>query len=311
MAQTKFDKQVEESAESLVVGIGRFLAGRPMDGERKTDATFWRTGTRVLPKVEGKVSRSSYRAGWQRLVFRISWLGAVGGGAYLVGSYPDTTAQTVRDVWENPDPAIAAAQTGGIGLVSAATVGSAVYGLATRKRREFMREWVTPLHEALAAPLGISELTDPRRYLHVPGNFSDDDAEIRIDVPTHMRFNEDLVADLIVKKLALENVSFTWRRAGRDTHVIVKKRQAPPKMLHLSDPGVREILVKMPESAPLIGFGAGKKKVSVDLDHGSPHVLISASTGGGKSTILRTICCQFIHNGAHAYVLDFKRISHT
>ncbi|GAA2733568.1 hypothetical protein [Streptomyces nogalater] len=104
MAQTKFDKQVEESAESLVFGIGRFLAGRPMDGERKTDATFWRTGTRVLPKVEGKVSRSSYRAGWQCLVFRLSWLGAAGGGAYLVGSHPDTTAQTVRDVWANPDP---------------------------------------------------------------------------------------------------------------------------------------------------------------------------------------------------------------
>ncbi|GAA2733571.1 hypothetical protein GCM10010360_22730 [Streptomyces nogalater] len=42
-------------------------------------------------------------------------------------------------------------------------MGGAVYGLATRKRREFMREWVTPLHEALAVPLGMSELTDPRR----------------------------------------------------------------------------------------------------------------------------------------------------
>ncbi|MFC7796204.1 helicase HerA domain-containing protein [Streptomyces cinereoruber] len=82
-------------------------------------------------------------------------------------------------------------------------------------------------------------------------------------------------------------------------------------MLRLTDPGVREALAKMPESAPLIGFGAGGTKVSVDLDADSPHVLISAGTGGGKSTILRALCCQFIHNGAHAYVLDFKRISHT
>ncbi|MEU2179817.1 hypothetical protein [Streptomyces thermolilacinus] len=258
MARTKFDRQVDETAESVAFGIGRFLAGRPLRGERTTDATFWRSGTRVLPKVEGKVSRSAYRAGWQRLTFRISGLAATGAGGYwALWENQDATVATVRDVWENPDPAIAAAQTGGIGLVSAAAVGSAAYGLATRKRREFMREWVTPLHEALAVPLGMSELTDPRRYLHVPRNFSDDDAEIRIDVPTHMRFNEDLVADLIVKKLALENVSFTWRRAGKDTHVIVKKRQAPPKMLRLSDPGVREILAKMPKSAPLIGFGAG------------------------------------------------------
>ncbi|MFH8443439.1 hypothetical protein ACH4D3_19700 [Streptomyces sp. NPDC018026] len=44
MAQTKFDKQVEETAESLIFGIGRFLAGRPMDGVKRTDATFWRSG---------------------------------------------------------------------------------------------------------------------------------------------------------------------------------------------------------------------------------------------------------------------------
>ncbi|MEU6285515.1 pRL2-11 [Streptomyces sp. NPDC047028] len=312
MAQTKFDKQVEETAESVAFGIGRFLAGRPMDGERKTNATFWRKGTRVLPKVEGKVSRSSYRAGWQRLTFRVSGLAATGGAGYwALWENQDSTFATARDVWENPDPAIAAAETGGIAVASAAAVGGVAYGLLTRKRREFMREWVTPLHEALAVPLGMSELTDPRRYLHVPRDFSDDDAQIRIDVPTHMRFNEDLVADLIVKKLALENVSFTWRRAGKDTHVIVKKRKAPPKKLSLSDPGVREILAKMPESAPLIGLGSGKKKVSVDLDADSPHVLISAGTGGGKSTILRCITCQFIHNGALAYVLDFKRISHT
>ncbi|MER7582244.1 hypothetical protein [Kitasatospora sp. NPDC097691] len=31
MAQTRFDKQVEETAESLAFGIGRFPAGRPID----------------------------------------------------------------------------------------------------------------------------------------------------------------------------------------------------------------------------------------------------------------------------------------
>ncbi|MFE7431111.1 helicase HerA domain-containing protein [Streptomyces sp. NPDC057545] len=193
-----------------------------------------------------------------------------------------------------------------IGAASTLAVGGVAYGLLTRKRREFMREWVRPPARALAKPLGMSELTGPRRYLHTPRNFSDDDAEIPIDAPGHLRFNEDLVADLVVKKLALENVSFTWRRVGKDTHVIVRKRQTPPRMLRLSDPGVREILAKMPESAPLIALGAGKKMVSVDLDADSPHVLISAGSGGGKSTILRTICCQFIHSGAHTFVLDYN-----
>ncbi|KOV57966.1 hypothetical protein ADK64_37735 [Streptomyces sp. MMG1121] len=54
-----------------------------MNAERKTDATFRRAGTRVLPKAEGNASRSSCRAGWQRLTFfRISGLAAAGVGGY-------------------------------------------------------------------------------------------------------------------------------------------------------------------------------------------------------------------------------------
>ncbi|MEV8396006.1 MULTISPECIES: helicase HerA domain-containing protein [unclassified Streptomyces] len=75
--------------------------------------------------------------------------------------------------------------------------------------------------------------------------------------------------------------------------------------------GLRHRRLLRDSAGRLTGLGAGKTKVSVDLDAESPHVLISAGTGGGKSTILRCITCQFIHNGAHAYVPDFKRISHT
>lgn len=73
MAQTKFDKQVEETAESLVSGIGRILAGRDLDGVKRTDATLWHSGTRVLPKVEGRVRRRSYRAGGSALPSAWRW----------------------------------------------------------------------------------------------------------------------------------------------------------------------------------------------------------------------------------------------
>ncbi|ANP51800.1 hypothetical protein J2Z21_008866 [Streptomyces griseochromogenes] len=96
-------------------GIGRFPAGRPMDGEGKTDATFWRSGTRILPKVEGRVRHSSYRAGWQRLAFRIGWLGAAGEGVHLASGHPDTTAQTVQDLWENREATLATPQPASYG----------------------------------------------------------------------------------------------------------------------------------------------------------------------------------------------------
>ncbi|MGK5546682.1 pRL2-11 [Streptomyces sp. URMC 127] len=310
MAQTKLDKQVEETAEALMFGIGRFLAGRDMDGIRRTDATFFRAGHWVLPKVEGRVSRSSYRAGWQRLMFRISFLGAAGEGSYLLGRHPDTTVQTAQDLWEHQNATLQTLQTGGIGAASAAAAGGLAYGILTRERRELMREWVEPLHQALAVPLGIAEQQTPRSYLHIPHNFSDDDAQIRVDLPVHLRFSREVVADLITQKLALEGVTFSWHPAGAKPYVLVKKTRRPPAKAVFKDPKIRELVAKAPESAPVIGIGAGGRTVSVDLDAESPHILVNASTGGGKSVTLRCLTCQMLHHGARAYVLDTKRISH-
>ncbi|MGW3060668.1 pRL2-11 [Streptomyces goshikiensis] len=311
MAQTKFDKQVEETAESVAFGIGRFLAGRPMDGVKRTDATFWRSGTRVLPKVEGRVSRSSYRAGWKRLTFRISSLAALGAGGYQAGwVHQDATVSTAQQIWADPDPALAALEQPGIAAASTAAVGTAAYLALTRKRRELMREWVLPLHEALALPLRLPEQTDPRRYLHIPRNFSEDDAVIRVDVPGRLDFSKDLVVDIITTKLALEGVTFSWHLAGRETYVTVKKTRKPPAKAAFKDPKVREIAAAAKESAPVIGIGSAGRIVTVDLDAESPHILVNASTGGGKSVTLRCIACQMLHHGSLVFVLDTKRISH-
>ncbi|MFF8717359.1 pRL2-11 [Streptomyces sp. NPDC015184] len=311
MRQTKFDKQVEETAEALAFGIGRFLAGRPMDGVKRTDATFWRPGTRVLPKVEGRVSRSSYRPGWQRLTFCLSTLAVLGTGGFQAGwAHRDATVATAREIWADPDPALAALEQTGIAAASTAAAGTAAYLALTRKRRELMREWVIPLHEALTLPLRLPEQTDPRRYLHIPRNFSEDDAVIRVDVPGRLDFSKDLVADIITTKLALEGVTFSWHLAGRETYVTVKKTRKPPARAAFKDPKVREAVAAAKESAPVIGIGSAGRTVTVDLDDQSPHILVNASTGGGKSATLRCIACQMLHHGSLLFVLDTKRISH-
>ncbi|WP_124291331.1 DUF87 domain-containing protein, partial [Streptomyces sp. ADI91-18] len=310
MAQTKFDKQLEKEADSLVRAIGRVLAGRDLDGVKRTDATFWHAGTRVLPKVEGKVRRRSYKPGWRRLAFRLALGAGVWETGYLATQDLEATRQTVQELWDNRDQALAALEPGGIGAASVLTVGSAAYMVLTRERRELMREWVGPLHDALHQPLGLAEQTDPRRYLHIPKNFSDDDAEIRIDLPTRLGFSRDVVADLITQKLALEGVTFSWHPEGRKPYVLVKKTRKPPAKALFKDPKTRELVAAAKESAPIIGFGAGGRIVSVDLDAESPHILVNASTGGGKSVTLRCIACQMLHHGSRVFVLDTKRISH-
>ncbi|MER7049292.1 pRL2-11, partial [Streptomyces jumonjinensis] len=310
MGQSKFDRQVEETAESLAVGIGKIPAGRDLDGVRRTDATFWRAGTRILPKTEGRVPRRSYRAGWQRLIPRLAVLGGVGVGGYAAARDLDATAESVENLWNNPGPVLAALETGGVTAATAAAAGGIAYGILGRGHRELSREWIHPLHQALAGPLGYAEQTDPRRYLHIPCNFSDDDARIRVDLPMHMRFSRDAVADLITQKLALEAVSFSWHPAGAKPYVLVKKTRRPPAKAAFKDPKTRELVTKAPESAPVIGIGAGGRVVSVDLDADSPHLLANASTGGGKSVTLRCIACQMLHHGSLVFILDTKRISH-
>lgn len=64
------------------------------------------------------------------------------------------------------------------------------------------------------------------------------------------------------------------------------------------------------ENAPLLGVDGSGAPVPVDLDSDSPHVMVSASTGGGKSALLKSIAAQMLSHGAVATVLDVKRHSH-
>ncbi|MEU2718012.1 hypothetical protein [Streptomyces sp. NPDC007205] len=100
-------------------------------------------------------------------------------------------------------------------------------------------------HEALAKPLGIAEQTDPAAA-STSRNFSDADAEIRVDLPVSLAFSRGLVADLITQKLALEGVTFSWHPAGRKPYVLVKKTRRPPKKAAFRDPKVRELVTRAP-----------------------------------------------------------------
>lgn len=174
-----------------------------------------------------------------------------------VAPVPDHHSQTglltppLTELWENRETALAALEPAGTGAASFLTVGTAAYLMLTRERRELMREWVGPLHEALHRPLGPAERTDARRYLHVPKNFSDD-AEIRIDLPRQLGFSREVVADLITQKLALEGVTFSWHPEGRMPYVRVKKTRKPPAKAVFEDPRTRELVARAKESAPII-----------------------------------------------------------
>ena len=64
-------------------------------------------------------------------------------------------------------------------------------------------------------------------------------------------------------------------------------------------------------SGSLVHLGVGAKgPVSVDLDSESPHILVNAPTGLGKSAVARSIAVQRLSVGDLCVVLDVKMHSH-
>ncbi|MCZ0978756.1 hypothetical protein O1L60_04410 [Streptomyces diastatochromogenes] len=128
---------LDEALDNLAEVAGRFFAGQDLDGVRRTDATFWRPGRRVVVEnADGPVRRASYRAGWHRLTVRMAALTAAAGGAYGYLHHPDAVTQALT--YDAPMAALATATCG------------ATYRIKGRERRELLQEWVDPLHQALA-----------------------------------------------------------------------------------------------------------------------------------------------------------------
>lgn len=76
-----------------------------------------------------------------------------------------------------------------------------------------------------------------------------------------------------------------------------------PELVQLSDiptPG---------PSSVFLGVGS-KGAVSVDLDAESPHILVNAPTGAGKSAVARSVAAQRLSVGDLVVVLDVKMHSH-
>ena len=81
-----------------------------------------------------------------------------------------------------------------------------------------------------------------------------------------------------------------------------------PALLTYRD--ARSHILSAAESTVVLGVSGEGEEVSVNLDDDSPHILVNAGTGGGKSVIARTILSQQVRKGSLGVILDIKRHSH-
>lgn len=81
-----------------------------------------------------------------------------------------------------------------------------------------------------------------------------------------------------------------------------------PDMYDYED--ARSVMWSLPESEILLGLDGTGEPVTADLTDDSPHILISAASGAGKSVTARSIATQALIKGYTVVFLDAKRHSH-
>jgi hypothetical protein len=270
----------------------RWLSGQPWHGRPHTDAGWLRPATRVVHPL-GRARRWHH---WPR-----AWRAGIRSGCTLAALSAAWGLLADRGLTVRCLAALAAL---------AASCGLLAAVLALRAWKHY-RRWIRPLHVALAPPLGIPAATRPKSWLAVPRNFAtDESAVIRVILPPEFRGNSEarkLVLETVQNKLALEDARATFRLTG--TPVLeVSTSIPPPDRVTLAS--VRELISGLPETQPLIGLGRKAAAITADLENDSPHVLISAGSGGGKSVLARGLAAQGMRNGGVVLFLDVKRISH-
>ena len=198
-------------------------------------------------------------------------------------------------------PLVAAATTAWTLAVVIVAVGMAHY-----------RQWIRPTHRAVH-PLAMWDESHPWwSYLTIHRALIEGSKGILVFVSPKFDWaskHVEAIDTAVRSKLPVGDAVMTRVSEGRHGHLRWRPRDPMPGQAMFRDPIIRRLLTDATESAPLIGVTRGHTPVAVDLDSESPHVLLSASTGGGKSSVMRTITAQLMRNGADVTVFDIKRSS--
>ncbi len=321
----------------------RFWLGRPMDGVRWSNSTFWSAGSR------GEASWWLRLAGYQRVLYRLLmvWgalmlpvvsallLFSLHGALlkllllHLVATAPVLLVLQLLAVREHglrvpmlQRVPVELNEEQERALAGADAPERRVFALTWVRegRQAWQREVVEPLAMALAdsldnvfRPGDTDWITVPRNYLEPGGG------KVEILLPTgfsgSMNAKRLVLEKAIANKLGMLDPIFDWQLQGRRPRVLVSAPPVPPKVALFRD--YARLLEQTEEFRPFLGVGAlaGKEQlgalVSAEMVSDSPHIGLSAGTGAGKSMMTRAVIMQALRWGWGVVILDWKAESHS
>lgn len=288
----------------------RFWTGRPMNGERKTNATFRRPATHSLDP-SGTALRWEMLAGWQRLVWRLA-------ASYCVIILLPLTLLSLAGLDAAREGLLLhALLIGGFLLVYGGRRFVLLYGYRIpivgwekEGRREWERERVLPLARALQVPLGVSwTRRESLHHVHVPRDYREDGGG-SVEVLLPPRFTgadsgvQARVVSTVAARLGMREPIASWQLEGSTPRVLVSLPPAPPKLVLFED--VRHFFEAAEPFSPFYGVIAGGEGLHIGMHSDSPHMAISAGSGAGKSEMIKVLAMQALHWGWGVIILDWK-----
>jgi hypothetical protein len=271
----------------LIRVAARFLAGMHLDGQRRSDATFWARGTAGPPAWwgTGQPSRWAMFAGWQRAAVRLAVLGLA------------------VSLWRWRAPTEWGLAIAG-GLVFGCLAWRAVRAVRLWRHR---RDVVFPLYAVLSQYLGTPADDPAEDYLSVPLDWDTDPAcAVRLEYPPGWDPHPGL-RDRI-EEAVNRHLPGAWDVSWGKAHATWRRAPQPPDAVTFED--LRAEFEAGPEHLVPLGRTTRGRVVRIDIDGDAPHIAYSGGTGAGKSTFLRGGVAYLIHHGAElVIILDPKRIS--
>lgn len=274
--------------------VWRFFTGKMMDGSHPTNGTFRYRGNAASGNIV-KATNWQYRAGYERLLIRLAVL------SYLT-VYPFAYIFDLSGVF------------GVMTVLAAVFIGIYIYKMIRAAVRFHINwKWIEPLHHAIHKDVGRRHDERGESYIHFPHRFRrDTESEGIIDLPE--KYNDttegkrNALANVIGTKLGLTDVEVTFHLESRNPYLTFFRSPPPPDAVLYVD--VAELIQQCEHSAAFLGYTSRLKPVYIEVNEKSPHVLMSARTGAGKSELLKSILSQYLARGYLAIICDLKRISH-
>lgn len=274
----------------LIRVVGRFFAGRDVDGQRRTDAT-WRHRGQVALTPTGRASRWAHQTHQRRAGVRTSVVTGLVLVAFGLVASPASTVTTLR-----------------VMVIGAGLAG--VWVVVEKSRRwSHVHTYVIPTAAALADMLGVSRHVDPQSWVHVPTDHrTNPDKTVTIDLPETYhapKAQQKRHAEVAANKLAMNAPD--WGIDWEGDHPLLWLRACPSPPERVTFEQVRELAEKATPDQVVLGLGARMAPGVVSLSDDSPHILASIGTGGGKSNCGKWVALQALRRGHQVVIIDIVK----